>query len=335
MRVAPLNLKVMAHVLELAGYDKDHAFQRCGLVVADFNDENGEWVPLTQFAQLLDAMLVETQDPAFGLIAGKSLALALYGLLNSVALFTPNLRQLLTDIDRFAMLVLERAEFALEEGEQHAFLHLLPIIHEGTAGRFRMDFVATSIVQMLRFLGMKDSDLHSIDLPFSCEPELRPRYEGYFGPKVRFQQRSARICFNPALLDAPHIAHDQLSYAAALTGAELALATVRSRIDVAERVRQSLLSAFPRQPGIAETARQLGMSERSLRRKLSDLETSYQTLAQDCQFARARSLLAEGHLSIKEIADALGFSSVASFHRAFKRWTGCSPVLWRDLKAAS
>lgn len=329
MQVSPLNLKVMAHILEIEGHSKAGAFKRCGLALEDFEDENGEWVPLSQFIALVDATVAETQDPAFGLVAGKSLALTRFGVMASVALFTPSLRQLISDIDRFAVLLLDRAEFSLEEDGDRAHLTIHPVMREGAAGRFRYDFVATGVVQMLKFLGMTDADLHAVELPFACEPELLPRYENHFGPNVKFKQRISRVSFNPALLDLPHTSHDQLSYTAARTRAELALTAQRSRIDTAERVRQWLMASFPKQPGIVETARHLGMSERSLRRRLSTLETSHQDLTQECQYLKARSLLAEGQLSIKQVADALGFSSVTSFHRAFKRWTGTTPVLWR------
>jgi AraC-like DNA-binding protein len=72
------------------------------------------------------------------------------------------------------------------------------------------------------------------------------------------------------------------------------------------------------------------MSERSLRRHLFQLGTTHADLAQDCQRMMAERLLAEGKLPLKQVSEALGFSSVHSFHRAFRRWSGETPLAWRE-----
>ncbi|MCA3841113.1 helix-turn-helix domain-containing protein, partial [Burkholderia sp.] len=47
------------------------------------------------------------------------------------------------------------------------------------------------------------------------------------------------------------------------------------------------------------------------------------------------ALIAEGRLSIKEIAEELGFSDMSSFSQAYKRWTGVAPSVSRQEAAAS
>ena len=74
------------------------------------------------------------------------------------------------------------------------------------------------------------------------------------------------------------------------------------------------------------------MTERTLRRHLSLLNTSHIEVAQDCQRLMAERLLAEGALSIKQVADELGFASVSTFHRAFRRWTGSTPATWQGTR---
>jgi AraC-like DNA-binding protein len=63
---------------------------------------------------------------------------------------------------------------------------------------------------------------------------------------------------------------------------------------------------------------------------LSMLGTTHADLAQECQRLMAERLLAEGKLPLKQVAEALGFSSVHSFHRAFRRWSGVTPSDWKD-----
>lgn len=82
-------------------------------------------------------------------------------------------------------------------------------------------------------------------------------------------------------------------------------------------------------PRAGDMAREMGMSERTLRRRLADDGTSYQDM-----LARARQRLAEGLLArsehgLAEIAFLTGFSEQSAFSRAFKGWTGDTPATYR------
>lgn len=332
MRISPLNFIVMAHTLDVEGLNRERILKPCKFDPACLLNEDGEWVPAEHFADMVRVILAETGDPAFGLIAGKSLALMRYSIMTPLALFSPNLRQVFDDVKRFTPLLFEEPEYTLIEREDEAQVLMHPWLQDEGCSRYRHDFLVTSILQMLRFGGMRDDDLIAIEVPHECEPELAHRYTALWGDKVRFGQRKCRVIFNRAVLSRPMVGHSQVGYAGARELAAQALSARMNRIDTAEKVRQWLLSALPAQPGMTETARQLGVSERTLRRNLADLETSYQALVQECQYLKARSLLADELLPIKHVAHCLGFTSVASFHRSFRRWTGTTPTLWREMQ---
>ena len=82
--------------------------------------------------------------------------------------------------------------------------------------------------------------------------------------------------------------------------------------------------------GLEALARHLGIHPKSLQRTVSDLGTSFQEIRDKVRRERALDTL-KSKVSIEneELAEALGFSSAASFSRAFKRWTGVSPTEFR------
>jgi AraC-like DNA-binding protein len=192
-----------------------------------------------------------------------------------------------------------------------------------------MEMVATSAVMMLRFAGAANADILYVDFPYPEPPGQLERYVATFGPNIRFGARQCAVGFNPALLDGQMPTHDPVGYVTAVTRAESALAAMHAGTDMADAVRQWLLKSFPRQPSVAQTAEHLGMSERSFRRQMGMLGTSHAELAQECLRLTAERLLAEGRLPLKQIAEELGFASVHSFHRAFRRWSGLTPSAWR------
>jgi len=72
----------------------------------------------------------------------------------------------------------------------------------------------------------------------------------------------------------------------------------------------------------------LGTTERSLQRKLTEMNTSYQEQLNGLRKEAAIAYLQAGEYPQSEIAYLLGFSDPASFNRAFKRWTGMPPGRW-------
>jgi len=79
-------------------------------------------------------------------------------------------------------------------------------------------------------------------------------------------------------------------------------------------------------------AKRLGLTGRSLQRRLKDEGTSFQTVREEVRRELARRYLDDG-LAIAEISFLLGFSEPSAFFRAFKRWTGETPVAHRQRRA--
>lgn len=329
MRISPINLKILAYALDLEGFDSAQALAPIGYTAIDEIAEDGEWLPASVFDRMMAAAQEVTGDACFGLVVGKSLALMRYGTIAPVAMATPHLRQLLEDIARYAPLMVERAEFDLVEDARGAHLRVSPIVTGGLSGHFRMEQVATSAAQMLRFVGAEASDLLQVEFPYEVPAGQERRYVANFGPRLSFGGKVCAIHFRPALLERILPSHDPVAYASARTRADSVLAALQAGTNLADRVRQCLLSAFPQLPSVPETAAQLGLNERSFRRQLAQLGTTHADLTQECQRLTAERLLAEGQMPIKQIAEAVGFASVHSFHRAFRRWSGLTPTDWR------
>jgi AraC-like DNA-binding protein len=113
--------------------------------------------------------------------------------------------------------------------------------------------------------------------------------------------------------------------------AERALDRVTVGLGAADQVKRYLLARpAARIPDITTAARDLGLSARSLRRRLAVDATSYRSLVQATLEASADHLLRDPQRSIQETARALGFSNVGAFHRAFRRWTGMTPMQYRE-----
>ena len=78
----------------------------------------------------------------------------------------------------------------------------------------------------------------------------------------------------------------------------------------------------------------LGVSERTLQRRLTELGRSFSDVVEDFRREEAARLLATPGLHLVEVAGRLGYAEQTSFTRAFRRWTGTTPGAWRAGRAA-
>lgn len=100
--------------------------------------------------------------------------------------------------------------------------------------------------------------------------------------------------------------------------------------DHGSRVRELLLEELSR--GLTtkdETARRLGVSPRTLTRRLQREGVSFRELLEDVRQQLARAWLTDPTVAIHEVAYLLGYSEPSTFHRSFRRWTGQTPAVWR------
>lgn len=100
--------------------------------------------------------------------------------------------------------------------------------------------------------------------------------------------------------------------------------------DLMRELRRRVLSALP-QGGVTidDIAAQLGLSERTLQRRLQTLGLSFQQFVEELRFETACRYLRQGHLPLTEIGYLLGYSEPSAFSRAFRRWSGVSPLSYR------
>ena len=104
----------------------------------------------------------------------------------------------------------------------------------------------------------------------------------------------------------------------------------RQREGVAARVRAQLSHGQPAWPGLPAVASALHMSESTLQRQLAQAGTSLQAIKDELRRDLAISRLASSSATPAELADELGLSGAAAFQRAFKRWTGSTPGVYRE-----
>lgn len=158
-------------------------------------------------------------------------------------------------------------------------------------------------------------------------------YDAFFKTSAYFQRPHNALVFHKAALDLPVLQQDPHLFEYIQQNLDLQLADCRQPKVLSPG--SELQNAIARNAAVGEytaeaLARQMNMSLRSLQRLAKEFGFTIRQLLDEAREAKARQLVLDSDLGIEAIASRLGYSDNRAFRRAFKRWTGQTPVEFRQ-----
>ncbi|WP_236789098.1 AraC family transcriptional regulator [Amycolatopsis sp. GM8] len=191
--------------------------------------------------------------------------------------------------------------------------------------RFLVERDLAAICGLLAELLRIPVPLISLDLRYA-QPSTVDEYEAFFGVRPRFGQAANVGTFDATFLDTPLPLANAHAVAVCEAQCRALVSRRRRRVGIAHDVRERLTRFGALTGGMPAVAHELGMSTRTLRRKLAESGTSYRVLLDEVRAALAEEMLTSGALSIEDVAIRLGYAEASSFIHAFKRWKGTTPT---------
>ena len=163
------------------------------------------------------------------------------------------------------------------------------------------------------------------------QPKFMAGIRHFFPCPVLYDQPFNSVTFSSRHLDAALIRHEQeLNDFLKLAPYHLVIEPLASTLSITHRIREIIGEDFRLEmPSFEELTGLLGMSARTLRRRLEKEGTSYQRIKDTSRRDVAISLLCDDGMTVSEVAERVGFSDPSAFHRSFKKWTGQSPGSYR------
>ena len=175
-------------------------------------------------------------------------------------------------------------------------------------------------------------------LSVSCAyppPEHASLYQMLFATPVKFSQQQTFLLIPTRILSLPVSQTPASLHAFLETSPADFLARPNPHESMTGRLRQLFrLYAMEELPSLSDAADHLKVSGATLRRRLSEEQTSYQKLKDECRLEEASLMLTQPDANIRDIAERLGFTEASTFHRAFKKWQGVTPGEYRTQKLA-
>lgn len=317
-------------------FDVDSLFAGTGLTRGDIFDPDHR-ITVRQLLTYSQNAVDLAQDPAWYYEWAASLADHFHGPISIALVSAPTLGD---GVDAFLRFFPSRIPYMHMQGRQDGanfYAELCPLIDLGTVKPL---LVETPIVLLQKHLHtVYDVDLSKVvlelDYPETAHAE---RCRAYFPFPVRFGAERNALIIPQDWRKLRNLGHVESTWMHALAQCQATMASSVER-ETLSQVRAYLARNFERDdrlrplPTLEDVATSLHLTSRTLIRRLRRLGTSYREITDEFLSTRARELLANDQMKIKQIAAALGFDTPANFGKAFKRWYGIPPGCFRSGRA--
>ena len=278
---------------------------------------------------LLDEAAIALKDDCLGFTLARDFDPRELGLLYYVMASSQTLGDALKRVARYSQITNEALVFGYREGNRL----IVDLSYSGVprhSDRHQIEFCMFAALRICRML----TGQNLVPQHFSI---AHYRSEGiaemarFVGTKVEFGAGTDEFALNIDARDLPLIHSDPYLNDLLLKYCEAALADRRGDMSqLRTRVENAISSVLPHGRVLVEdVARSLGMSERTLARKLSDEGLNFTEILQQLRRDLAVRYLDDRKLHVSKIAWLLGFREVSAFTHAFKRWTGKTPSQMR------
>lgn len=280
-------------------------------------------LPLATFAALVRRAERLTGEPGLAFHAGLQTRVSWHGFLGFAAMTASTLGEALELVERFASTRTDAVSLLVHRDGDEVSLVLEEHV---PLGELR-EFFVTALFLGIAIIG---EGLAGHPLPgrvdvTHAQPSYFPRFRRALPAleAVRFGQPVNRIVIPASILALRVVSADATATRLAREQCERELAALGEGARVVGRLRAMFLAdGFVALPA---AARSLGVSARTLKRRLAEQRTTFTNVQDDVRRQRAMVLLDDRRLTLDEVASRLGYSDTANFSRAFRRWTGSTP----------
>ncbi len=322
------SVALLVRYAEEHGVGREEMLRDSGVTVAALDDPDAQIDARVELAVIRNLVGALGDRPALGIDVGRRYRVTTFGIFGFACVSSPTLG----DAIALALRYLELS-----------FTFCIPVLQVGSdevVGELHDERVPADVRQ---FLVERDltamyvvmADLLGSRLPLrrlqfrSAEPAYGDVFTEVFGSTPEFGMARNVFTWDRAEFDRPLPQANQHTLAICQTQCRELVTRRRKRTGIAHDVRERLVNVGGAPAGIDDVARDLNLSTRTLRRRLTEAGTSYRALLDEVREALAEEMLATTPLSVSDVAVRLGYSEASTFIYAFKRWKGTTPAAFQ------
>lgn len=306
------------------GLDHNELFRNVGIDLSE-GDVAGRFMSTRQVLGLVDQTMKTIKMPYFGLFLGNLMTVSHHGMAGLAAVTQPTLRDCSETVARFCRELFPPLDMSVHVDDEYSWFTIEENISLAPYTHYFIELNSISFYNIVCDLVGRDPEQMPTRVEFAYpEPKWGHIYRRYFHCPVKFNCPQNRIIRkNPSVEYELPLANRLLAMTAEKTLFQRI--PTRAMRFLPLKLRHFLLRSYGALPSLEAAASELGMSGRTMRRKLAESGTTYQQELDVIRERFARGYFARGGSSVAELAQLLEFSTPSAFSKAFKRWTGETP----------
>lgn len=319
----------LSEAIAAAGGNPDQILSALGIERSVFTNPEG-FIATSIFARTLEEASRATADDCFGLHFGERYNPKNIGPLTYVVLNAPTIVVGLEDAGRYLHLHNEAAKLSLTVDGERVYLHFLLADLGIEAPRQYNEAGMAIALNTLRL--MVGSQWTPIEVQFvHGAPAQTSEHIRVFGCPVLFGCATNAFVVEREFMERQVPAADKRLYGILKRYLESVLTQIPREDDLLASVRRAIAESMrDGDPKLGRVAKRLAMSPRTLERRLKEHGLGFKKLVDDTRRCFAVNYLKSRKHTLTEIAFLLGYSEGSAFNRAFKRWTGSTPLDYRN-----
>ncbi len=283
---------------------------------------------ISQYKTLLRNALSVSGDDCVVFKAAANLAPTIHGPVGIAASASPTLRESLNVVAHYGCLRNPFCDLKIEESGRYVSLSIDIFDEMAEQKEPALDFMISTIAGTLA--GMSDVPLREFYLTLKRQrPENYRTYEALTPCPIRYGQKENSFVFLKSDLERELPSANQEVCREALERCNAIYSLQHTPADEIEAVYTQFVRMSGQICNIEKVADEMGMSARTLQRRLKKHDKTYQELLDQWLSQEAVKYLVDENLTVEVAAVLLGYGDEANFRRAFKRWFGVAPGVYR------
>ena len=315
--------------LKRRGVRADELLTEVGLRRIDVADPDAR-ISYAAVLGLIERAATLLDDPSLGLRLGAAYEARDSGLLGFVVLNSPTLKDALDNLQRYFHVIGDGEDIELEQNGPQLVLRFRETDPSLRGMRHNSEYMAAIIVRACRDMVRKRVSPVRAEF-MHARPNTNVAYDLYLGCAVRFHSEWDALVFDAKITELPVASADDKLLKVLERACRQILGPMSKKKELVQQVRQLAVESLTRGgvhiDGIAHS---LGMSGKTLERRLGARGTSFSVLLDDIRCDLAKRYLGETDFRLEQVAFLTGYSEPAALVRAFKRWTGTTPMRYRN-----
>ena len=284
-------------------------------------------IDFDQLALLFERAEELTGDDLVGFKHGQTSDYRRGGLIAYTGASSPTVRTLLQNLARYQRVTGDAIKINLDRLNEQGVLEWHFQVPRGVRRRQYVEFGGAGVIDTIRRLTNCRVYPERVEFKHFRKKNLKV-FSHYFGCSVDFGKEENRITLKLKDLNLPLSSADGYLYDLLRQFCDDALSEVGQQKPAIVSSVEECISADPTKSQ-AIVAHQLGLSTRTLARRLAESGTTFMSVVEAYRKAMAKSMLSETDMQLTQIAYVLGYSDSSAFSTAFKRWFGKTPTQYR------